>query len=75
MHMPGYAFFYAFSDFAIAGPCKIKPIDKLPKLIVVHNTKLKLALAVIQGKIITLECWSIGVPEYWSVGAIITAIK
>jgi hypothetical protein len=47
--MPGYPIFNGFSDFAIAGPRKIKEFQKLSKLIVVHNTKFKLAFAVIQG--------------------------
>jgi hypothetical protein len=63
--MPRYPFFNAFSDLAIPGPRKIKPIDKLPKLIVVHRFKLKPALAVIQEKIIALEYWSTGVLAQW----------
>jgi len=38
--MSGYPLFNAFSDFAIAGPRKIKPIQQLPKLMVVHNVNL-----------------------------------
>lgn len=59
--MPGYAFFNAFSDFAIPGPWKIEPIQKLSKVIVVHRSNLKVPGLLIQGKIITL---SVGVMEY-----------
>jgi hypothetical protein len=46
--MPGYPLFNALSDLAIAGPGKIKVIQKLSKLIIVHDSKLRSAVAVIQ---------------------------
>ena len=63
--MPGYAFFYAFSDFAIAGPRIIEPIKKLPKLIIIHRSKFKQDFALIQEKIFELKWWSDGVVENW----------
>jgi hypothetical protein len=48
--MPGNAFFNAFSDFAVAGPCKIEPIKKLSKLIIIHRPKLMSVRPDIQEK-------------------------
>jgi hypothetical protein len=48
--MPGYAFFSAFSDFAVTSPRKIEPIKKLSKLIVIHSPKLMFVRPDIQEK-------------------------
>ena len=63
--MPEYAFFNAFSDFAVAGPWIIEPIKKLSKLIIIHRSKFMPVFAVIQEKNKDLEYWSGGVMEYW----------
>jgi hypothetical protein len=64
--MPGYPLFNAFSDLAIAGPGKIKVIQKLSKLIIVHYSKLKPVLTVIQENKTrndVLEHWGNGVSK------------
>jgi len=47
--MPGYSPFNAFSDLTIAGPGKIKVIQKLSKMVVFHGSQFMPVPAVIQG--------------------------
>jgi hypothetical protein len=35
--MPAYSLFYPFSHFAVSRPGKLKPIQQLTKLLIIHN--------------------------------------
>ena len=55
--MPGYALFYAFSDFTIPGPRKTKKFQQLSELVIVHKPKFKPAQSVIQEKSAQIREW------------------
>jgi hypothetical protein len=63
--MPGYAFFNAFSDFAVASPCKIEPIKKLSKLIIIHRPEFMFVRPDIQE-----NKFGPGVMEWWRNGVL-----